>query len=173
VSALFEPRGAARVYAGIFALIGLFALALAVVGSAQARSLLPLGFGRLPEDGATVATIALNNARVALVPFGLALLAQQAVGIRRVGDLVVAGLLALNAAQLAAALVGYGVRAVVALVPHTLVELAAYAVAGAVYLRGRQEPLGLGAVVLPALACAALLAIAAVLETYVQLRLAP
>ena len=170
MTAPYQARCALAIYAGILGLVAALALLLLALGSSEARALLPLGFGHLPRNAGTAATIAVNNARVALVPLGFAALGGRRVVIRRVGDLVVGGQLAVNAALLAAALAGYGMRAVMALLPHTPVELAAYAIGGAVYLRGRREPLGPRSLALPAAACALLLALAAALETYVQLR---
>jgi hypothetical protein len=160
---------AARVYGACLALIGLAALAL-FASPASARALMPLGFGHITRGIGTVTGLALANARVALVPLALATLAHHGRPLRRLGDGLLIALATLNAAEVGAALAGYGWRTVVALAPHALVELAGYAVAGAAYLAGRRAPLTALAAARCAAVCAGLLLAAAVLETYVQLR---
>jgi hypothetical protein len=163
---------AAMVYAAELGLIALVAVGLLLfASSAEARALMPLGFGRLDPTPRTAASIAAHNARVALVPIALAPLAGGRGVVRRGADLVLSGLLALNAAELGAALAGYGARTVAALAPHVPLELAGYAVAGAAYLAGRRRALSPGGLLAFAACCGLLLAAAAVLETYVQLRI--
>jgi hypothetical protein len=163
-------RDTALVYVGVLALIAALASAFLAFGPAQARDLMPLGFGRLHAGLHTAASIALDNGRVVLVPFGFAVLASQARTLRVLADVVLCLLLVFNAAELGAALAGYGARALAALTPHTQVELAGYAVAGAAYLRGRRRPLTPAELIAFGATCASLLAAAALLESYVQLR---
>ncbi len=75
---------------------------------------------------------------------------------------------AANVIVVGAGLGAYGARMIRALLPHGPVELAAYSLALALYLEGRQRPLGIRhAVAVGALSVAAL-ALAAVLETFVN-----
>jgi uncharacterized membrane protein SpoIIM required for sporulation len=73
---------------------------------------------------------------------------------------------ALNVLVVGAALGAYGRRMVTAILPHGLLELAAFAVALALYLRARRVRLAPPRIATTALACVGLLALAAVLETY-------
>jgi hypothetical protein len=164
-------RDAGLLYALMLALITALAGALLIFGSAPAaRRLIPLDFGRLQPNLHTAASIALDNGRVALVPLGLAALAGGARTLRVIADLVLCLVLAFNAAELSAALAGYGARAVAALTPHAQLELAGYAVAGTAYLRGRRREATAVELIAFGVTCALLLAAAALLETYVQLR---
>ena len=90
------------------------------------------------------------------------------------GTLVVSALDALVALQSAfnvcvvgAALGAYGTRMAAAMLPHGPLELAAFALALALYLRARQGPLAPRRLAAVAPACIALLVVAAALETYV------
>lgn len=164
-------RDSARVYIWLLALIAIATCGLLAATSAhEARELLPLRFGRVPATPRTALSIALTNARVALVPLALSLLAAQGPAMRTAGDCVLAAMAAFNAAELGAAVAGYGPRALAALAPHTPVELAAYAVAGAAYLAGRRACPPAARLARLAALCGGLLVLAAVLETYVQVR---
>ena len=66
-----------------------------------------------------------------------------------------------------AALGAYGSRMAGALLPHGPVELSAYALMGALYLHGRHAVLSGRAITTTAATSVALLALAAVLETFV------
>lgn len=164
-------RDAARVYIWLLALIAIVVGGLLAATSArEARELLPLGFGHVPATPRTVLSIALANARVALVPLALSLLAPQGPVMRVAGDCALAAMAAFNAAELGAAVAGYGPRALAALAPHAPVELAAFALVGGAYLEGRHRPLGLRRLAPVAALALLMLLLAAALETYVQLR---
>ena len=74
-----------------------------------------------------------------------------------------------NTALVGAALGAYGARMAVAMLPHGPVELAAYALALALYLHARRHALSVRRVAATAAACLSLLAVGAVLETFVAL----
>jgi hypothetical protein len=63
----------------------------------------------------------------------------------------------------------YGSRMGVAMLPHGPLELAAYALALALYLHARRGPLTVGRVGATATACLTLLAVGSMLETFVAL----
>jgi uncharacterized membrane protein SpoIIM required for sporulation len=163
-------RDAARVYMTSLALIALAAVAMLMLSRARARELMPLAFGHVHRSVGTALSIALDNTRVALVPLSLSLVAHQGRAIRALGDSLAGAMLLFNAAELGSAVAGYGARTLVALAPHAPLELAAYSAAGAAYLAGRHQPLEPARLAALAAACAVLLLVAAVLETYVQLR---
>ena len=83
------------------------------------------------------------------------------------GEVILAGAITANVAVVAAALGAYRERMVMALMPHGPIELAAYSLAIALYLLDRRRKLPAPYVATVAVACVALLAIAAVLETWV------
>ena len=86
----------------------------------------------------------------------------------RLGEVILAGAITANIAVVAAALGAYQQRMVLALMPHGPVELAAYSLAIALYLQDRRRNLPAAYVAKAGATCVALLAIAAVLETWVS-----
>jgi hypothetical protein len=86
----------------------------------------------------------------------------------RLGELLLAGAITANVAVVGAALGAYRERMLLALMPHGPVELAAYSLALALYLQDRRRNLPAGYVATTGVLCVALLAIAAVLETWVS-----
>ena len=89
--------------------------------------------------------------------------------LRAVGELLLAGLVAANVLRVGVSLGAFGTRMAVAMLPHGPVELAAFATALALYLRGRGRPLSIRQLVMTAAVSVALLAAAAALETFVPL----
>jgi hypothetical protein len=85
----------------------------------------------------------------------------------RLGELLLAGAITANIVVVGAALGAYRERMLLALLPHGPVELAAYSLALALYLQDRRRKLQVAYVATAVAACVALLAIAAVLETWV------
>jgi hypothetical protein len=77
--------------------------------------------------------------------------------------------LAFNAGLVGVAYGAYGWRAIAATAPHLPVEFAGISVAGGAYLHARRRPLSLRAIAAVAGTCAALLIVAACLETYVSI----
>ena len=120
-----------------------------------------------------------HNGRAILGVFGLLLVAQLAArrpdGPGRVqrlilvgGELILAGVIVANVLVVGAGLGAYGERMARAELPHGPVELAAYALALALYLQGRRRLLPAAHVAGIAAASVALLALAAALETFVN-----
>ena len=92
--------------------------------------------------------------------------ARLAVGL---GELILAGAITTNIVVVGAALGAYRERMQLALLPHGPVELAAYSLALALYLQDRRRDLPAPYVATAVMACVALLALAAALETFVNL----
>jgi hypothetical protein len=84
-------------------------------------------------------------------------------------DTILALAVAVNTALVGAALGAYGARMLVAMLPHGPLELAAFAIALALYVHARRGPLTVRHVTATAAACLSLLAVASVLETFVAL----
>ena len=145
----------------------------------QVRGWLGYRFRGLPARPNIAVAILVHNARAILCVFGLLLIAQLAarrpgeVGraqrlILAGGELILAGVIAANVLVVGAGLGAYGERMARAELPHGPVELAAYALALALYLQGRRRPLPLSHLARVAAASVALLALAAGLETFVN-----
>jgi len=86
----------------------------------------------------------------------------------RLGEVILAGAITANVVVVAAALGAYQERMAIALMPHGPLELAAYSLAIALYRQDRRRNLPAAYAANVAAACVALLAIAAVLETWVS-----
>jgi len=84
------------------------------------------------------------------------------------GELILAGAIVANLLVVGAGLGAYGERMARAELPHGPVELAAYALALALYLQGRKRILPAGHLAKVVAASVALLALAATLETFVN-----
>ncbi len=84
------------------------------------------------------------------------------------GELILAGLIAANVLVVGTAVGAYGARMLRAMLPQGPVELAAYTLALAVYLRGRRQRLPARQLAGPTATSVVLLAAAAVLETFVN-----
>jgi hypothetical protein len=150
---------------------------LALAG--QARTWLDYGFRGLPARPEVAAWIFVHNARAIGGVFGLLLVAQLAARrlggprlaerlILATGELILAGVVAANVLVVGAGLGAYGWRMARAELPHGPVELAAYALALALYLQGRRRALPARHLFRVVGAGVALLALAAALETFVN-----
>jgi hypothetical protein len=161
--------------AGVLIVAALVDVALA----GQARVWLGYRFRGLPARPNVAAAILVHNLRAILGVFGLLLIAQ--VAARRPGgpgraqrlvlaggELILAALIAANVLVVGAGLGGYGWRMARAELPHGPVELAAYALALALYLQGRRRALPPSHLAKVVAVSVALLALAAVLETFVD-----
>jgi Stage II sporulation protein M len=146
---------------------------------AETRRLLGFGFTGVPARFDTAVAIFAGNARLLAAIFAAILVAQSpwlAGREARRGpllsvltaavDTVLTLSVAVNVALVGAALGAYGQRMVVAVLPHGPLELAAYALALAVYLRARREPIAARHVIAVAALCLGGLAVAALLETF-------
>lgn len=151
---------------------GLTALVAAAVWSAglseDARRLLGFGFGGLPGGAGAGIEIALHNAQLAAVALVAARLAPY-VGPVAIGlDVLLGGLLALNAGLLGVAFGGYGGRLLAAVWLHGPLELAAFSLAGGVYLAGRARRLSGRALAVAAASVGLLLLAAGLVEATVS-----
>ena len=161
--------------AGVLIVAALVDLSLA----GQARAWLGYRFPGLPARPNVAVGIFVHNARAILGVFGLLLIAQLAARhpggpgraqrlILAGGELILAGVIAANVLVVGAGLGGYGERMARAELPHGPVELAAYALALALYLQGRRRALPASHLAKVVAASVALLALAAALETFVN-----
>jgi hypothetical protein len=153
-------------------IIAVTAIVVAAAGLGDdARGTLRFGFGGVEHSGAQVARIALHNSQYAAGTLMCALIAPRipALAVLLV-DLVLASVLAFNAGLVGVAYGAYGCRAIAATAPHLPVEFAGISLTGGAYLHACRRPLSLRAIAAVAGTCAALLIIAAYLETYVSMR---
>ena len=147
------------------------ALAVAATGLADdARRVLRFAFGGVEQTPAEAARIALHNATIATGTL-LAAAARPRIpaATRPVLDVVLATLLAVNAAAVGVALGAYGTRVATAIALHLPLELAAFSLAGGAYMQACKQPLSVRALGAIAALSALLLVAAAMLETYAPL----
>ena len=88
--------------------------------------------------------------------------------LRRLGEALLAAAVAANLIVIGASFGAYGTRMVRAALPHGPVELAAYSLALALYLQGRTRALPARHMLAVVALSVAMLALAAVLETFVN-----
>ena len=169
-----------RVALALLAAVAAVALLVRLLAAGRLRGWLGFPFTGVPATLPEAGRIFTHNASAMLGVFGLLLIAQLAARrpqgaatvhrfIQRAGELLLAGVIAANLAVVGAALGAYGPRMARAVLPHGPVELAAFALAIALYLQGRQRLLTLGHLAATTTAALALLAAAAVLEAMVTL----
>jgi hypothetical protein len=169
--------------AAVAAMIAAATLAVALVvrlaAAEPARRLLDFPFAGVAARPETALSILATNLRLLIITLAAAVIVQSPWCVPRAGQrsaiaaLVVSALDALVALQSAfnvcvvgAALGAYGTRMATAMLPHGPLELAAFALALAAYLRARLGPLLARRLAAVAPSCLALLVAAAVLETY-------
>ena len=181
-----ERRAALAVAAAVTATTLCVAAVVRIGWAADTRSLLEFEFAGVPARASTAAEILANNARLLAAVFAAILIAQspwlggaraaaradrgpfERLMLAAVDAALALGVL-VNTALVGAALGAYGARMAVAMLPHGPVELAAYALALALYLHARRHALSVRRVAATAAACLSLLAVGAVLETFVAL----
>jgi hypothetical protein len=167
-----------RISAAIIAAIAAGATMTRLGAAAPARRWLDYPFSGVPARPGEAAVIAAHNGRALSGIFGLLLIAQIALrepaGPRYVQralggacEALLTGQLAANALIVAASLGAYGSRMARAMLPHGPFELAAFALAMALYLQGRRRVLPIRYVVTSGAVSAVLLVVAAGLETFV------
>jgi hypothetical protein len=159
------------------ALLAAVVVHLALAG--QARRWLGYRFPGVPAHLSTTVWILAHNARGLAGVLGLLTIAQLAARstgraraqlvLRSAGEVVLTGAIAANLLVIGAAIGGYGIRMLVAMLPHGPAELAGYSLALGLYLRGRRRALPAAHMAVVACASVALLAVAAALETWVSL----
>ena len=158
------------------------ALAVHLWFAGAARRWLAFPFTGLPARPAIAASIFLHNLCALAAVGGLLLIAQSRrwtrVGeepgrarkaIRRTGEVLLGGAVLANVIVVGASLGAYGARMLRAALPHGPAELAAYSLALALYAQGRNRRLPVRHALIVIAISVALLALAAVLETYVNL----
>ena len=160
-------RSAIRVAGFALALVALSALAVTLAGAGEwARALLAFGFDPPPPSLAGAAALALNNLRVALLGLGSAVLVLLAPRARLLCDALVGTAICLNALLVGIALGAYGGPLLAPLAMHGPLELAGLALAGGSYLEARVGRASAPVLLRAATASAALLALAALVETW-------
>ena len=163
---------------GVLAIAACIALAVivAVAAPVQACDWLGFAFPGVAARPAVAVGIFTHNLRSLTGVFVLLILARLAPRAPdkrtarltiRLCELLLAGAITANVVVVGAALGAYQERMVLALMPHGPVELAAYSLALALYLTDRRRNLRPAYVAEAGAACVALLAIAAMLETFV------
>jgi hypothetical protein len=171
---------AARVACALAVAVGAIALIIAAIDAGAVRHWLAYPFNGIPARPPEAIAIFLHNARAMAAIGGLLLVAQSpywarnAAGgpvhgaIQRAGEALLAAGVAANAVVVGASLGAYRMRMVAAVLPHGPAELAAYALALALYLQGRDQPLPWHHVLAIGALSVSILALAAVLETFVS-----
>jgi hypothetical protein len=160
----------------------LVALPVHVWFAIAARRWLAFPFGGLPQRPAIAASVLAHNLRALAAVGGLLLIAQSGCwtrageepgwahgAIRRAGEVLLGAAVLANVIVVGASFGAYGVRMLRAVLPHGPVELAAYSLALSLYAQGRNRRLGARQALVVIALSVALLALAAVLETYVNL----
>jgi hypothetical protein len=160
---------------------GVIALVVHLWFAAAARRWLAFPFPGIPARSSTAAVIFSHNLRALAAVCGLLLIAQSAYWngagaepghghrtLRRLCEALLGAAVAANLVVIGASFGAYGMRMVRAALPHGPVELAAYSLALALYLRGRRRPLPAGRVFAVFALSVLMLALAALLETYVN-----
>jgi hypothetical protein len=182
-----EPTlaGTARLAVGI---AGALTLAVALIGcvahmafAASARRWLAFPFSGIPARPSEAASIFLHNLHALAAVAGLLLVAQSPYWgggnaaprafhrmLQWVGEALLSAGVAANALTIGASIGAYGTRMLRAVLPHGPVELAAYALALALYLQGRHRRLPTRHASRVAALSVSALALAAVLETFVN-----
>lgn len=143
-------------------------LAGALSARVAARGLLAFRFdGPAREPGAAL-DVAATNLRLVAACLVAACAVRLRPRLRPLLDGVLGGLLALNGIAVGLAAAGYGGRLLASLAAHGPPELAAFALAGGGYLAARAGELSTAELTVVAAAAVTLIAVAAVLETYVE-----
>jgi hypothetical protein len=177
-----QRRGVLAVAAGLAGATLAVAGVVRIGWAADVRRALAFPFAGLPAHPGTAAAIFANNARLLAAVFAAVLIAQSpwlggrdarrgpvGAGLLAAVDTVLVLAVALNTILVGAAVGAYGTRMIAAVLPHGPLELFAFAVALALHLRARRGPLGARRILTTAAGCLAVLALAAMLETYAPL----
>jgi hypothetical protein len=161
---------------------GVIALVAHLWFAAAARRWLAFPFAGIPARPSTAAIIFSHNLHALAAVCGLLLIAQSAYWnaggaepghahrmLRGLGEALLAAAVAANLVVIGASFGAYGTRMVRAALPHGPVELAAYSLALSLYLQARRRPVPARRLLAVMALSASILAIAAVVETYVNL----
>jgi hypothetical protein len=157
---------------GIAAVAVAAATALVVLATGldeAARGALRFGFAGIDHAPSAGAAIAVHNMAIA---GGTLLCAAAAPRLPRSGvvcaHMLLGAVFALNATAIGLAFGAYGWRAIAATAPHLPLELAGLSLAGGAYLHACRHAVTALELVVAGLACAVLLAAAALIETYIS-----
>lgn len=173
---------AARTAGVITIAVVLIALVVGAEFAADARRWLAFPFAGIPARPGEAAGIFIHNLRALAAIWGMLLIAQSRYSaarngqpgvvhgtLRRLSEALLGAAIAANVIVVGASLGAYGTRMVRAALPHGPVELAAYSLALALYLQGRNRRLPIRHVLAVAALSVSALALAAVLEAFVNL----
>jgi len=164
--------------------IGVLLVALVVRAgfAASARRWLAFQFAGIPASPGEAASIFIHNLRALAAVLGMLLIAQSGHSaarnsqpgvvhqtLQRFGEALLSAAVAANVIVVGASFGAYGTRMVRAVLPHGPVEFAAYSLALALYLQGRNRLLPIRHVLAMAALSISVLALAALLETFVNL----
>jgi hypothetical protein len=183
IAALAEQRrGVLAVAAGLTATTLAVAAIVRIGWATEARRSLAFPFAGIPANLDAAAAIFANNARLLAGVFAAALVAQSpwlsgrdarrgplGTALLTAVETVLVLSLAANTILVGAAVGAYGTRMIAAVLPHGPLELIAFAVALALHLRARRGPLEARLILATAAGCFAVLALAAMLETFAPL----
>jgi hypothetical protein len=171
---------AARTAGVITIAVLLIALVVRAGFAASARRWLAFPFAGIPASPDEAASIFMHNLRALAAVCGMLVIARSGYSaarngqpgvvhqtLRRLGEALLGAAIAANVIVVGASLGAYGTRMVRAALPHGPVELAAYSLALALYLQGRNRPLPIRHVLAVAALSISVLALAALLETFV------
>jgi hypothetical protein len=177
-----QCRGVLAVAAGLTAATLAVAAVVRIAWAADVRRALGFPFAGIPAHLDAAAAVFANNARLLAAVFAAVLVAQSpwlagrdarrsplASVLLAAVDSVLVLAVAVNTILVGAAVGAYGTRMIAAVLPHGPLELLAYAVTLALHLRARRGPLAVRHILTTAAGCLAVLALAAVLETYAPL----
>lgn len=157
---------AARLAAGATLLVLLVAAAVRAAAAPAAREWLGFEFPGLEPRVGEAAEIFVNNARLLAAVLVACLVVRSARPLVGLCDVVLLVAAAFHVAFVGAALGAYGQRTLAAMLPHGPLELGAFALALALYLAARREPVSGWRVACIALVSLAGLALAALLEVF-------
>jgi hypothetical protein len=172
--------GAAVIASGLIIATCVIALVMRVTAASAARRWLAYPFTGIPARPGETGAIFMHNVRALAAVAGLLLVVQSphwagnADGgpvhraIRRGGEALLAAGVSANVIVVGASLGAYGSRMMRAVLPHGPAELGAYALALALYIQGRGKPLPVSHALAIAAMSISLLALAALLETFVN-----
>jgi hypothetical protein len=166
--ALVSP--AVQLAALALAALTVCALVVAAVGAApRVRSELDFGFVAPPRRPGAALDIAATNLRLGGAALVAAWVVQLHPKLRPLPDAALGLVAILNLAVVGFALAAYGPPLLESVAPHGLLELAAFAVCGSAYLAARRRDLTSRQLAAAAALATALLALAALTETYLRL----
>jgi len=160
-------RGTLRCAALAIAVAAWCAATVIVCGAqAPLRAFLDFGFGGVAHTPAQAIAIAAHNATFVAAPLIAAAVIRPLRAVRIAVEIILAALLITNSALVGLALGAYGTQLASAVVIHLPLEFAAFCLAGGTYIAATDQPLRSQTLLASTAACGALIAAAAIAETY-------